>query len=233
MTEDHQLPQRSPQGGPQARRKALARQAGRVRGRGRGPARGRRRRRLARVRALRGVGQRARRASRSRRTCSPTVSQLGLRHARDRRLPAALVARRSARAASRCGASATPATSARSSAPRSRSARRRVALGPGSADPYGPQGRARVDGRAVLRARRARARRSPSCPAARSRSSPARASRCTSSVDGDVTLVVGAEREGLPRRRRRRLRRRRPHPDRPRRLAERRHGGHRRPLRAN
>ena len=38
-----------------------------------------------------------------------------------------------------------------------------VALGPGSADPFGTEGRARVDGRGVLGAGAARARRSTSC----------------------------------------------------------------------
>ena len=114
--------------------------------------------------------------------------------------------------------------------------RRRLASrsGPGSADPFGhkavrasmgalfsvPVARVRDVARAARAARRARRR--------------ARACRCTElDADGELTLVVGAEREGLPARRRGRVRRRRPHPDRPRRLAERRDGGDRRPLRAH
>ena len=61
------------------------------------------------------------------------------------------------------------------------------------------QGRARLDGRAVLRARRARARRSASCPGRKialvaREGAPLR----ELPVDGELTLVVGAEREGLP-----------------------------------
>ena len=133
---DHQPPQRSAQGGPQARRPALARQAGRVRGRGRGPARGRRRRRLARRSRARRRGQRAGRhrggAARARRGLP---ARLG--HARARRLPAALGARPPGRCAWRCGASATRATSARCCARALAFGAASVALGPGSADPYG------------------------------------------------------------------------------------------------
>ena len=63
----------------------------------------------------------------------------GLGHARDRGLRPALGGRRSATAASRCGAWGTRATSGRCCARRTRSARASVALGPGSADPFGPK----------------------------------------------------------------------------------------------
>ena len=62
-----------------------------------------------------------------------------------------------------------------------------------------PQGRARLDGRAVQRPGRARAHASPSCPAGGSRSSRATATPLHELAgDGELTLVVGAEREGLP-----------------------------------
>ena len=91
-----------------------------------------------------------------------------------------------------------------------------VALGPGSADPVRAEGGAGVDGRDLRRAASRACARSPSCPARRSRSSRARASRCTGRVDGDATLVVGAERDGLPDDVVAACDARRPHPDRPR-----------------
>ena len=72
-----------------------------------------------------------------------------------------------------------------------------VVVGPGSADPVRAEGRPRLDGRDLLRPRRARTRCDRRCRAAGSRSSPARASR-SRALDGEVTFVVGAEREGLP-----------------------------------
>ena len=79
-----------------------------------------------------------------------------LGHARDRHLRPALGARAGRPAASRCGASATRATSAPCCARALAFGAGSVALGPGTADPYGPQGGARLDGRDLLRPRRAR-----------------------------------------------------------------------------
>ena len=59
------------------------------------------------------------------------------------------------------------------------------------------QGRARLDGRAVLRARRARAHLAE-LPGRKIALVAREGAPLASSVDGDVTLVVGAEREGLP-----------------------------------
>ena len=82
-----------------------------------------------------GPGSRARR---SRRTCSQQYSQLGSGTRAIGRLRAALgAARRPARSASRCGASATRATSARCCAAALAFGAGSVALGPGTADPYG------------------------------------------------------------------------------------------------
>ncbi len=106
-----------------------------------------------------------------------------------------------------------------------------VALGPGSADPYGhkavrasmgalfdvPVARVREPSRAARPQDRAR----------RRRGCPARADRRRRR---DLTLVVGAEREGLPASRHHGVRRGRAHPD-PHRVAERRDGGDRRPVR--
>ena len=74
----------------------------------------------------------------------------------------------------RCGASATRATSARCCAPRWRSAPRSVALGPGSADPFGPKAvRASMGAIFPVPVARVRERRA-SCPAPRGRARRAR-----------------------------------------------------------
>ena len=97
--------------------------------------------------------------------------------------------------------------------------------------PVRPQGGPRVDGRAVLRAGRARAqRRRAARPARRARRPRGRAARTSSTAT--VTLVVGAEREGLPEGVVAACDDVAPHPDRPRGVAQRRHGGDHRPLRA-
>ena len=74
--------------------------------------------------------------------------------------------------------------------------------GPGLRRPVRPQGGARVDGRDLRRAARPGERRRASCRASASRWSRARASRWPRSAGasprGDVTLLVGAERDGLP-----------------------------------
>ena len=80
---------------------------------------------------------------------------------------------------------------------RSRWLRRGSVGGPGSADPYGPRASARVDGRAV------RGPGGPRTQAERAPRAPGGARRRRRALDelepGDeVTLVVGAEREGLP-----------------------------------
>ena len=200
MTEDHQPPQRSPQGDPQARRKALARQAGRFVAEGED---------LLEAADAAGWHASARyaaagsglRASRSRRTCWRRSRSSARARARSASTRSA-GRRRPARCASRCGACGTRATSARSS-------RSALAFGaverrarPRQRRPVRAQGGARVDGRAVLRAGRARAQRRRAARAGASRSSRARACRWASSTPtGELTLVVGAEREGLPRRR--------------------------------
>ena len=233
MTRNHQPPQRSAQRDPQARRQALARQAGRVRGRGRGPARGRRRRRLARRRALRrrraagsnGIPVRAARAGRRSPSSGSGTRAIGvypqrwsapvgplLRRAVGRRRPGQRRHGHPLRAGVRRGS---------------------VALGPGSADPYGHKAvRASMGALFSVPVARVQERRRAARPPRRARRPRGRAAE-RAAVDGDCTLVVGAEREGLPDARRRRVRRRRPHPDRPRRLPQRRHGGDRRPLRAH
>ena len=97
------------------------------------------------------VGRDATAGSRWRRRCWPSVSALGSGSRADRRLRAALGARRPGRSRSRCGASATRATSARSSARRTPSARRAWRSARAAPTRYGPQGRARVDGGDLLR----------------------------------------------------------------------------------
>ena len=74
-----------------------------------------------------------------------------------------------------------------------------VALGPGSADPFGAKAvrasMGAIFGVPVARVERA----SVTCPVARSRSSRAPGLPLPEALDaGEVTLVVGAEREGLP-----------------------------------
>ena len=73
-----------------------------------------------------------------------------------------------------------------------------VALGPGTADPYGHKAVRASMGAIFARAGRARGGRRASCRAARWRWPRARAARSPSSTAGEITLVVGAEREGLP-----------------------------------
>ena len=183
-----------------ARRARRASDAGRVRRRGRGPARGRRRGRLAGARALRRGGQRARRAT----EVEPELLAQRLRRS----------ARARARSASTSSAGRAPAgplcvclwgvgdpgqrrhgaaLGARRSAPRS------VALGPGCADPFGAEGGARAHGRG-LRGRRSRASRDVAeLPGQRVALDAAR--RRAAARPGrrrDVTLLVGAERDGLP-----------------------------------
>ena len=73
-----------------------------------------------------------------------------------------------------------------------------VALGPGTADPYGFKA-VRASMGAIFAVPVVRVSRAwTSCRAARSRWRRARAARWPSSRPGTVTLVVGAEREGLP-----------------------------------
>ena len=103
---------------------------------------------------------------------------------------------RPARCAWRCGASTTPATSAPRCAARSRSGRQRRAR-PGHRRPVRTEGRAGVDGRAVRGAGgpgpHGGGAAGPQDRAGRPRRRAAR-SRPTATS----TLVVGAEREGLP-----------------------------------
>ena len=125
-----------------------------------------------------------------------SVSEPRLGHAGDRGLAAALGRARRPRPASTCTASPTPATSARSSAPRTRCSAARVVLGPGCADPFSPKAvrasMGSIFAQPVARAsRRARRRRRGR------RWSPTAVSRL-GSLEGAATLCLGAEREGLP-----------------------------------
>ena len=80
-----------------------------------------------------------------------------------------------------------------------------VALGPGCADPYSPKA-VRASMGAIFAVALARVRRRrPSCPASASRWWPARAEPLRGPASagdglgrGAITLLVGAEREGLP-----------------------------------
>ena len=157
----------------------------------------------------------------------------GLGDAGDRRLRAALGRAGGPAAASYLhGRRATPATSARSLRAALAFGAACVVLGPGCADPYGPKAVRASDGRDLRGAARARRRRSPTLPGetvALVVREGERAARAAS--DATITLLVGAERDGLPRRRSsRRATRVGAHPDRAR-VAERRDGGDRRAVR--
>ena len=107
-----------------------------------------------------------------------------------------------------------------------------VALGPGTADPYGPKAVRASMGAifAVPVVRVANVGELPGRKVALAARSGRRARR--GSTPREVTLVVGAEREGLPDGRARELRRDGPHPD-PVRVAQRGDGGDDRPLRSH
>ena len=132
-------PTTNAQGGPQARRPQVARQDAHVRRRGRGPDRGRRRGGLGAGAAAERGRLRARRARRSRRTCSSRSPSSARARARSRSTRSAGRRRPPGRSASRCGASTTPATSAPCCASALAFGAGSVALGPGTADPYGPK----------------------------------------------------------------------------------------------
>ena len=124
------------------------------------------------------------------------ISQLGSGHARDRRLRAALGTEPTGPLCLALWGVNDPGnvgTALRSALAFGASS---VALGPGTADPYGHEGRAGVDGRAVRGARgpgpHGRGAAGPQDRARRPRRRAARAATAT------TTLVVGAEREGLP-----------------------------------
>ena len=102
---------------------------------------------------------------------------------------------RPARCAWRCGVSTTPATSAPRCGARWRSAPLRVALGPGTADPYGPKA-VRASMGALFEVPVARVRTVEELPGRRI-ALVAHGGEPLA-PDGDTTLVVGAEREGLP-----------------------------------
>ena len=148
---------------------------------------------------LRRRGLRAGGRARSRRTCSRTVSQLGsgtraLGVYGQRWAPAPVGPLCLALwGVNDPGNVGTVLRSALAFGAAQRGARARA-----RADPYGAEGGARVDGRAVRRAGRRACATSASCPAARSRSSRAAGAAAAPRSTGDVTLVVGAEREGLP-----------------------------------
>jgi TrmH family RNA methyltransferase len=168
----HQPPTTKPQGDPQARTAALARQAARVRRRGRGPDRGREAAGwppsavyVAEGSGLDGIAGRAARAA--------PVSQLGSGRARS--ASTAALGRAAGRAASRCGASNDPGNVGTVIRARARVRRRLVALGPGSADPYGHKAVRASMGALFSVPVAACARRE--LPGRASRSSPARACR--------------------------------------------------------
>ena len=96
-------------------------------------------------------------------------------------------------------ASTTPATSARSSAPRTRWPTARWSSGPGCADPYSPKAVRRQHGLDVRAAAGAGAVRT-SCPARCSRSTRAPSATLAElrRSTAPVVLCLGAEREGLP-----------------------------------
>ena len=145
------------------RRLAAPSRSDALRRRGRGPRRGRRRGRAGAAGCYRLRG----RASTSSRRCSTAVSALGSGTRVARRLRAALRRARRPAAASRSGASATRATSARCCARALAFGAACVALGPGLRRPVRPEGGARVDGRDLRAARRARGRPSAELPGAR------------------------------------------------------------------
>ena len=169
---------------------------------------GRLRRRAARLPRRRAGGARGRLDAR-------------LGHARDRRLRAALGQPPPGRCACTCTASATPATSARCCARRRPSAPPASRSGPGCADPHSPKAvRASMGAIFSVRAR-ARRRCRASCRASGSRCVADAPRACCAAPRGGtrrprrpLTLLVGAEREGLPAERRRGLRAQRAHPDR-------------------
>ena len=166
--------------------------AGPVRGRGRGPGRGRRGGRAGsrELRAARRRGRRARAARRGQR------ARLG--HPGDRRLrqrwaePGGDLSRLPARGR------ATPATSARSSARRTRSRDGPVVLGPGCADPYSPKA-VRASMGSLFARPPARARLRRAAGHARWRSiAHGGAPLGEAELEPPVVLCLGAEREGLP-----------------------------------
>ena len=123
------------------------------------------------------------------------VSALGSGIARDRRLRAALERAAPARCASRCGASATPATSARSCAPRTPSARRAWRSARAAPTPTGPRRCARRWVRSSpSRSRASRA--SRSCRGRLMALVPRAGEALRGPLAGEVTLLVGAERDG-------------------------------------
>ena len=181
----------------------MARARGAVRHRGRGPARGRARRRLVAASTSSsppdvGIAGDRGRARPARRRLDARVGD-----ARDRVWP--LPARRRGPAAgappSTCTASATPATSARSSAPRRRSPARGSCSGAGSADRLLAEGGAGEHGRALRRAaepRRARvATPAPRLALIAHGGGDARRGDRRARV-GRRRSCLGAEREGLP-----------------------------------
>ena len=148
-------------------------------------------------RALLAAGAAASRASRWRRTCWPTSRSSARARARSASTRSAGRPRRSAACVALWGVNdpGNVGTVLRSALAFGAGS---VALGPGSADPYGHKA-VRASMGALFSVPLARVRDVAELPGRRSRSSPAQGEPLTSSpADGDVTLVVGAEREGLP-----------------------------------
>ena len=177
---------------------AAARQAARVRRRGRGPARGRRRGRLGAGRALRRCAAAASTAWRSSRAARERLAAWARARARSASTSSAGRA-----AAARCACAlwgvARPRQRRHGAAQRRwPSAPSASRSGPGSADPFGPKAvRASMGAIFAVPVARVRERRRAARRGA-SRSSPRAGEPLAEPADGEVTLVVGAERDGLP-----------------------------------
>ena len=139
--------------------------------------------------------------------------------------------RRWGRSASRCGASGIRATSARSCAPRSPSAPRRSRSARAAPIRSAPRPCAPRWGRSSSCPWRG-SRASRSCPASASRSSAHAGEVLSRAVGAEATVVVGAERGGLPEDVLAACDRVAPHPDRDR-VAQRRDGGDGRTVRGH
>ena len=119
-----------------------------------------------------------------------------------------------AAAASRCGASATRATSARSLRSRARLRRGERRARPGLRRPVRARRRCGRRWAPSSRCPSRGSRRSRSCPAPRDRARAARRARARCEGRREGTLLVGAERDGLPPTSLAAVRRGRAHPDR-------------------
>ncbi len=135
-------------------------------------------------------------ARRSSRSCWPTVSTLGSGTRVIAVWPLRWSERARERPASTCTASATPATSARSSAPPTRCSAARSSLGPGCADPFSPKA-VRASMGSIFAQPPAAGRAWTQTPAPRA-ALVAHGGAGLEALAGAATLCLGAEREGLP-----------------------------------